>query len=696
MGFPHRSKAAHSSLAGRSVATQHDRDTSRGHNDPPEGRNVDIGGRNRGRTQTGPTPYPLQQAPDEETRQLAKQYFKLIQAIHHKNIIDKAILTQNPPKGMTKQVLKLTAFIKPSSPTEETRAAVTKNTETWLHNNMTILQDHYLNIILTYNNLPLNETALQIAIGWARKRYKARLTQPTIQAARSLIEGSSEPSHVSDSLPPSPVGSLVGGTPPGLNLGSKEEFPPLPKPQITLAEHRSLLLRPTTPLAYSKPNPGYRSDGGEPVVRPRRPSALNSQSTPRVGCGTPAPLMGQVEDGSTSLPLSPIVQVVNRVGAATLRPPQVPPSSSTISTPSVPLHLRKGQGQPGQNRAQTPLFSSSEDDFVLPNLSWKPSSEGRNRNRGDIQTLHSNKTGLSNVAVIEDGPLIQTLTQNTVNNHSPPASLGRDVVPRWEPGRKPTQSSSSDKQNQVVGEQMMIEGPTRHNNAGLSEKQTSSDPTKTTPEELNDPTTSNSTHVPNNPGLAIDRTQSTEQQPGTAFLPTHHKARKGRKILDWSFRGRKPIWFLGDSNLNRIPPHYNKNIQIDSYPGASFYHFQQVLGKTPTHPQTKLVVLSVGINNRDQDPEKTSIKQLRILYRKAQSVFPNACVYFPLINYSPLLPQEQQDNLITINTFIFSHFPSLRPLPGDRFNTTLDNIHWTQETAQELFGSWCNELHLNL
>lgn len=219
-------------------------------------------------------------------------------------------------------------------------------------------------------------------------------------------------------------------------------------------------------------------------MRPRRPSALNSQSTPRVGCGTPAPLIGQVEDGSTSLPLSPIVQVVNRVGARTLRPPQVPPSSSTISTPSVPLHPRKGQGQgqPGQNRAQTPLFTSSEDDFVLPNLSWKPASEGRNKNRGDIQTLHSNKTGLSNVAVIEDGPLIQTLTQNTANNHSPPASLGRDVDPRWEPGLRLTQSSSSNTQNQVVGEQMMIEGPTRHNNAGLSEKQTSSDPTKTTPE----------------------------------------------------------------------------------------------------------------------------------------------------------------------------------------------------------------------
>lgn len=98
--------------------------------------------------------------------------------------------------------------------------------------------------------------------------------------------------------------------------------------------------------------------------------------------------------------------------------------------------------------------------------------------------------------------------------------------------------------------------------------------------------------------------------------------------MDWAFCGNWPIWFLGDSNLNGIPAYNNDNIQIDSYPGASFYHFLQVLEKTPIHPNTKLVVLSLGINNRDQDAEKTSIKQLRMLYKKAKSVFPNAHVFF--------------------------------------------------------------------
>lgn len=87
-----------------------------------------------------------------------------------------------------------------------------------------------------------------------------------------------------------------------------------------------------------------------------------------------------------------------------------------------------------------------------------------------------------------------------------------------------------------------------------------------------------------------------------------HKAHKGWKVIDWHFRNNKPIWFLGDSNSNCMPTHCFGETQINSYLGASFYHFHQILEKTPTHPPVNLVVLSVGIDNRDQDPHKTSIK----------------------------------------------------------------------------------------
>lgn len=86
---------------------------------------------------------PLLPAPrrelDEDTRQLCKGYFKLIQAVHYKNIVDKAITTQLPPKGMAKNVKKLTGFIKPSSPTDYVRTAVENNTKQWMQNNLLIL-----------------------------------------------------------------------------------------------------------------------------------------------------------------------------------------------------------------------------------------------------------------------------------------------------------------------------------------------------------------------------------------------------------------------------------------------------------------------------------------------------------------------------------------------------------------------------
>lgn len=63
------------------------------------------------------------------------------------------------------------------------------------------------------------------------------------------------------------------------------------------------------------------------------------------------------------------------------------------------------------------------------------------------------------------------------------------------------------------------------------------------------------------------------------------------KVAHWNFKGNKPILVLGDSNVNRIPPFHNPNIQVDSYPGATFYNFTKVLEKTEVCLDTGIVVL---------------------------------------------------------------------------------------------------------
>lgn len=164
-----------------------------------------------------------------------------------------------------------------------------------------------------------------------------------------------------------------------------------------------------------------------------------------------------------------------------------------------------------------------------------------------------------------------------------------------------------------------------------------------------------------------------------------NKARLSQKNSDWNFNCIRPIYILGDSNLARIGSFQNDDIEIDSFPGATFDHFQEVMSKAPVQPRVELVVLSVGLNNREQDPHHTSIKQLRRVYHLAIEKFPNARIYVALVNFSAQLPWTQTRSLNIINNFICSHYPHLRNLP-------LSDC----PTAQAILKHWCDQLHIEI
>lgn len=184
--------------------------------------------------------------------------------------------------------------------------------------------------------------------------------------------------------------------------------------------------------------------------------------------------------------------------------------------------------------------------------------------------------------------------------------------------------------------------------------------------------------------LSAEGVPSATAPPEKTLTPIYHRAREARKIQDWIFQGNAPILFLGDSYLNRIPPQTQKNIQIDSYPGAKFYHFSKVCEKSAVNPDTKIVVFSVGVNNRELDPIKPSNKQLRSLYRQAHITFSNASIYVVVMNFSLNLPEEQQANLCEINDHILQHLQYIPPLEHHKFHTQSDDIHWTSETASHV------------
>lgn len=65
---------------------------------------------------------------------------------------------------MLRQVQRLTDFIKPSTPSENTHMKVQQNTTQWMSNNMTILHDHYTTTISNLANTrsPHDDSPLQV------------------------------------------------------------------------------------------------------------------------------------------------------------------------------------------------------------------------------------------------------------------------------------------------------------------------------------------------------------------------------------------------------------------------------------------------------------------------------------------------------------------------------------------------------
>ncbi|TWW67534.1 hypothetical protein D4764_02G0005750 [Takifugu flavidus] len=97
------------------------------------------------------------------------------------------------------------------------------------------------------------------------------------------------------------------------------------------------------------------------------------------------------------------------------------------------------------------------------------------------------------------------------------------------------------------------------------------------------------------PPPTLELPQDTTSPNRITYRPIYHIARPNRKVQDWSFKGRRPILILGDSNIKRIPGHTNPNIQLDSYPGPlstlhpsyikDTYHFISTIQPmaVPTH-----------------------------------------------------------------------------------------------------------------
>ena len=183
--------------------------------------------------------------------------------------------------------------------------------------------------------------------------------------------------------------------------------------------------------------------------------------------------------------------------------------------------------------------------------------------------------------------------------------------------------------------------------------------------------------------------------------PNVHK-KTSYKFKDWSLPEiRKKILIIGDSNLGRIShiPVTPNLVQIESYPGAKFQHISAILDKGSKNSKTtpEIVILSIGINSRNQSAKSTSIPNVLTLLAKAQRAFPNSKIYISQINYSNLLPQDERHCLQTINEFLANysgHAVVLDKIPIQDVKSVLnDPVHYTAETANNIVSQWLQSLN---
>lgn len=172
---------------------------------------------------------------------------------------------------------------------------------------------------------------------------------------------------------------------------------------------------------------------------------------------------------------------------------------------------------------------------------------------------------------------------------------------------------------------------------------------------------------------------------------------RGNKSLNWTLSPTRPILIVGDSNLARLPLIQNLQVQVDCYPGANLAQAAHLIRyNTPISNEVQQVILSFGINDKDQNNVTLLTQRLQRLLSAASLTFPLAEIFVPLINFSRDLAPTMQRNLKHLNRVIKTSTRYVTNIPQRLFLTCRDNVHWTPSTAKTICNHWQSFLGLGL
>lgn len=193
---------------------------------------------------------------------------------------------------------------------------------------------------------------------------------------------------------------------------------------------------------------------------------------------------------------------------------------------------------------------------------------------------------------------------------------------------------------------------------------------------------------------------SPDKEVAFKIIPNRHQNTTTKNKLWCLPEIREKILIIGDSNLTKITQSPLPNIQIESYPGAKFNHIQTILDRAKNFKSCKIpehVILSVGINNRNQNIYNTAIPNLKTLLAKAQRVFPNSKLHIAQINHSQKMSREECCQLSIINDYLVKVSGNVAVLPKISTQAVKtvsgDPVHYTDKTANAILCHWMQ--HLN-
>lgn len=538
----------------------------------------------------------------------------------------------DPPITINKMTQTLTALIKPSTPSDNTMDLIYGNAKNWAVTTVLILRDHYsevmeneINSLFALSN-PSWEQPFETAANWARRNLGRRLLPETVERAEALLIARQADKSTDSSL----------------SRASQQ----VPDDQIETAS---------------------QTDAPQP------PSPL-----PLPPAGTQVVVSAQVHSRPTVLPMREQKHLPDPVSQSAKQP-----RKQTVATMTDTVGDWSFSSQSEHEDSCPPPLSPLPPPPPEPTGTLQvPPKEQRSRRIPPIKSIRGESTSPSQPTLFSPR---RTRPPQTTENNPPPAistppGVGpyttitlRSAAPQLIPNPRPLMSTIlelDDDDLSSLGEEEYRE---TYCNTGTTVASLRKNTVQSQIDFSRANTFATHTNTPIPPQTPTRR-------------PIRH-VNTTQKIKNWSLAVKEKWLILGDSNVARFPPFKIPNLQIDSFPGATFRHVKGVLSKIDPVSTVEIVVLSLGLNNRNQMAQ-TSFKELQRLLSVTKLKFPQAEIWLPLISFSRSLPQREQIHLHALNKYIKSHHQFIPELSRSQFSVERDGIHWTHATATRLLEHW--------